>query len=101
MNVVSISVEALKAVDVSRFLRISSSKEDNFCVLSFSNTGEVIPADARDAIFDPSYTAKQGSRGVKLAIARTIAQLHGGTLDIARASTDCTTMLLRLPLVAQ
>lgn len=97
VSVISIAVEAMKATEGARILTISSTMEDRFCVLSFSDTGKAIPAEARDAIFDPSYTSKQGNRGIKLAIARTIMQLHGGTLDIARSTTDFTTMLLKLP----
>ncbi|MGV2140005.1 sensor histidine kinase [Agrobacterium sp. 16-2014-1-2a] len=97
VSVISIAVEAMAAAEGARILTISSTTEDRFCVLSFSNTGKAIPADARDAIFDPSYTSKQGNRGIKLAIARTITQLHGGSLDIARSTTDFTTMLLKLP----
>ncbi len=98
VNVVSIAFDAMKAVDTPRKLTISNATQDKFFVLAFSDTGETIPVGARDAIFDLSYTAKQGHRGVKLAIARTIAQLHGGSLDVARSETDGTTMLLRLPM---
>lgn len=100
VNVVSIAVDAMKAVDTPRKLTISGSAQDRYFVLAFSDTGEAIPVDARDAIFDPLYTAKHGNRGIKLAIARTIAQLHGGSLDIARSKTDGTTMLLKLPTAA-
>lgn len=96
-NLISIAVDAMKEVNRPRNLRISSELQDKHLVLAVSDSGLDIPLEARDAIFDPLYTTKQGSRGIKLAIARTIAQLHGGSLEIARYDGCGTTMLLKLP----
>jgi signal transduction histidine kinase len=101
INVISVAVDAMRAVDTSRKLTVSGSAQDRYFVLALSDTGEAIPVDARDAIFDPLYTVKHGNRGIKLAIARTIAQLHGGSLDIARSKTDGATMLLKIPTAAE
>lgn len=97
VTLVSVALDAMKDVPEPRRLSISSTVQDRHLVVAFSDSGPLIPIEARDAIFDPSYSTKQGSRGIKLAIARTIAQLHGGSLDIARSDADGTTMLLRLP----
>jgi len=88
----------MKKVQGPRRLNISSTMLDNELVISLSDSGQSIPLEARDAIFDPSYSSKQGGRGIKLAIARTIAQLHGGNLEIARSDDRGTTMLFKLPL---
>ncbi|NTJ09735.1 sensor histidine kinase [Rhizobium lusitanum] len=97
-TLVSVALDSMKKVQGPRRLNISSTMLDNELVISLSDSGQSIPLEARDAIFDPSYSSKQGGRGIKLAIARTIAQLHGGNLEIARSDDRGTTMLFKLPL---
>ncbi|AQZ52226.1 Sensor protein FixL [Martelella mediterranea DSM 17316] len=98
-NLISVAIEAMKDVQTMRMLHISCERDDRNYVLRLSNTGAEIPLDSRDAIFDPHYSSKEGNRGIKLAIARTIAQLHGGGLDVARSDGNGTTMLLILPAI--
>lgn len=100
-SLVSVAVDSMKEVQGPRRLTISSMMLENELVLSLSDSGPSIPLEARDAIFDPSYSSKQGGRGIKLAIARTIAQLHGGNLEIDRSDDRGTTMLFRLPVRPQ
>lgn len=97
VNLISIAADSMQQTSHQRKISISSTMQDRYLVLSISDTGPSIPSEGRDAIFDPSYTAKEGNKGVKLAIARTIAQLHGGNLEIARSDDEGTTMLLKLP----
>jgi signal transduction histidine kinase len=42
-------------------------------------------------------TASENGAGLGLSIARWIAEIHGGTLELERSSPDGTTMCLRLP----
>ena len=100
VTLVSVSLEAMKKISKPRRLIISSKIQDNSLVLAFTDTGQSIPSEVRNAIFDPSYCSKQGNRGIKLAIARTIAQLHGGSLDIGASDDEGSTMLLTLPIRA-
>jgi C4-dicarboxylate-specific signal transduction histidine kinase len=97
VNLASVAVNAMKNTDGPRELRVSTALQGSHAVLSLSDSSAGIQADVRDAIFDPTYTEKEGGRGIRLAIARTIAQLHGGSLDIASSDAVGTTMFLRLP----
>ncbi len=97
VNLASVAISEMKNTEGPRELRLSAVRQGTHVQLSLSDTSLGIQPDAQDAIFDPTYTAKDGGRGIKLAIARTIAQLHGGSLDIARSDAAGTTMFLRLP----
>lgn len=96
-NLIGVAVDALKETDRVRNLHISAGQEDGYVVLKLSDTGATIPLQARDAAFDPHYSSSEGNRGIRLAIARTIAQLHGGNLDMSRSDSNGTTMILSLP----
>lgn len=97
VNLISVAMETMSDAGKPAVLTICSGYRENDLVLGFSNSGSQIPYEARDAIFDPSYSDKYGTRGIKLAVARTIAQLQGGGLDIIRSDSNDTMMLLRLP----
>lgn len=87
-----------------RFGRTASGFE-----LSISNGGPGIPSDARAHVFERFFradTARTGGAtnasasgsGLGLSIARWIAELHAGTLELTEATNARTTFTLCLPL---
>ncbi|WP_417358407.1 AAA family ATPase [Gallaecimonas pentaromativorans] len=101
LNLVTNALDAMTETEPgNRHLRITSSRRDNFVVLTIEDNGSGITAADRDQIFNPFFTTKDSGLGMGLAICRSIAQVHGGTLDIASTSPNGTVMVLTLP-VAQ
>ena len=84
------------------YLDIEASMEAGKVVVHFTNDGPVIPADRRESVFLPfvRYTSRkteyQQSFGIGLAQARTLAQLHGGSLTL-QDRDDVTEFILTLP----
>ncbi len=70
-------------------------------VLSASDTGTGIAADVRARIFEPFFTTKPRGRGTGfgLALAWSIVQQAGGTIDIDSAPGEGTTFHVWLPSV--
>jgi len=69
-------------------------------LLSVSDKGAGIPIEEQERIFEPGVrldTSRQGS-GLGLAVARAIAEAHGGTLTVESAPGDGATFTLVLPL---
>jgi signal transduction histidine kinase len=71
--------------------------------VSVDDQGPGVPADAREAIFEP-FARLPGSRsradagsGLGLAIARRLAELHGGTLAATEAPGGGARFVLSLP----
>jgi signal transduction histidine kinase len=47
------------------------------------DTGEGIPPDALEQIFEPFYTRKEQGTGLGLSIAKQIVEEHGGEIRVA------------------
>lgn len=85
------------------YLDIRARVEGEQVVVTFVNDGPGIPADKRESVFLPfvRYSVQkreyQQSFGIGLAQARTLTELHGGTLVLS-PRTDATEFILTLPL---
>jgi signal transduction histidine kinase len=77
----------------SRFIRIS-------------DTGEGIPSEELELVFSPYYRSanadgrQHGRTGLGLSIARYLAELHGGSLDLTSELGEGSVFTLRLPISA-
>ena len=112
--------------DPSRLHRLASTLIDNACKyaneggtiaitlrrcarhveLSVRNTGTPIAPEDLPHVFDRFYradkarTRTQGSYGLGLAIAREIAEEHGGTIAVASAPCEGTVFTVQLPMLS-
>jgi signal transduction histidine kinase len=70
--------------------------------LSVSDNGEGIPDPVRARLFEPFVSSKgQRGTGLGLAVARKIAQRHGGRLEVVSTSPRGTEIALSLPVVSE
>lgn len=73
--------------------------------IAVQDTGVGIPAEAVPRIFERFYRADDsrsrevGGAGLGLCIARTIAEAHGGTIEVVSTPGAGSTFTLRLPLL--
>jgi two-component system NtrC family sensor kinase len=65
--------------------------------ISFTDTGEGIPAAELANIFDPFYTTKAKGTGLGLSISHTIIERHGGRIDVKSKLGKGSTFSVRLP----
>ncbi len=77
------------------------------CRLAIADTGAGIPFELQPRIFERFFQANQtrsrdvernGSAGLGLAIARWIAELHGGSLVLGESNSEGSTFVASLPL---
>lgn len=72
--------------------------------ISFFNDGKEIPAEYREKIFEPFFrlraTEKPGT-GIGLSLARSLADLHNGKLELTAGETNNIIFVLTLPLRQQ
>lgn len=74
-------------------------EEDSTVSISVKDTGPGIPQELHSRIFAPGFTTKPVGRGTGrgLAIARSIVDLHGGTISFDTELGRGTTFHIRLP----
>ncbi len=85
-------------------ITVEAHVEGGDAVMSVADTGEGIPPEAIDSVFDRFYRAdaarqrddRQGA-GLGLAIARGLAQAHGGDISVVSRPGDGTVFTVRLP----
>jgi signal transduction histidine kinase/ligand-binding sensor domain-containing protein len=87
--------------EVTIRLIVPKDGDANYCI-EISNDGFIIPADMSEKIFEPFYrlkeTIKQKGTGIGLALARSLAELHKGTLHLKDSANGLNTFVLSLPL---
>jgi heavy metal sensor kinase len=76
--------------------------EDTSVAVEVADTGHGIPVADRERIFErfvrlDAARGPDGGAGLGLAIARSIAEAHGGTLVLARSDSSGSSFLVRVP----
>jgi signal transduction histidine kinase len=77
-------------------------KESNSFTMVFENDGYIVKKEMAEKIFEPFYRIKettyQKGTGIGLALARSLTQLHKGSLEMAFMQSNLNTFVLTLPL---
>lgn len=86
-------------------IRLHGWRDNGAVLLSVANTGNPIPKEHQDRLFERFNRAGQGENikghGLGLNIARELARAHGGELRLARSDAEWTEFELRLPAVEE
>lgn len=96
---------AIKYTPPGGHVSLSLSKRDGWASIQISDTGVGIPPEDLPYIFDRFYRVDkarnrgQGGSGLGLSIAKWIAQVHGGDIEVASQVGQGTTFTVILPLV--
>lgn len=81
-------------------LRISP-EDDNYFIIEVSNDGHLIPEEMKEKIFEPFFRLKetemQKGTGIGLALSRSLAVLHKGTLILQSGHHHLNVFVLRMP----
>jgi PAS domain S-box-containing protein len=98
MNLIINSIDAMKDVDGTREIAITSQRSENEQLqVSVSDTGIGLPSQRADQIFDAFFTTKPHGTGMGLRISRSIVESHGGRLWAAHTSPRGARFAFTLP----
>ena len=84
-------------------VRVTVSQESEKLLIRVSDTGRGIPEEFQRSIFQPffrvdkSRSREYGGAGLGLSLVWEIAELHGGSVRVAKSSDRGTTILVELP----
>lgn len=74
---------------------------NNSFSIEIANDGYLIPADQREKIFEPFFrlkeTEKQKGTGIGLSLAKSLTELHKGTLCVKESGSDLNIFCLTMP----
>jgi signal transduction histidine kinase len=81
-----------------REIRIETrNRDEERCELTVTDCGEGISTERQSEVFKPFVSTKKSSLGLGLAICRSIAQAHGGTLVFDKQFKGGARVVLTLP----
>ena len=102
MNVIE---NAIKYNRESGSIKISLDIEEDYCVITCSDTGLGIPQEDIDKVFerfyrvDKSHSQQMGGSGLGLAIVRQAVEMQDGTVSIDSTEGVGTVVTIKVPLV--
>jgi len=96
---VNLLTNAADAAGPGGVVRIDTRVEPQALAVTVSDDGPGIDPDLRDRIFDPLVSSKPGGVGLGLALCRTLAERHGGSIELGESALGGATFVVRLPKV--
>ena len=89
---------------MSRTVTVNARRAGGLIEIAVLDTGIGIAREDLAKLFQPfvqldaALTRQRGGLGLKLALARRLAELHGGTIEVKSEPGKGSTFTLRLPL---
>jgi two-component system NtrC family sensor kinase len=94
-------LNAVEAMPGGGELRIHGWLADGLVQISFADSGEGIPSDKMDHIFEPFFSTKHSGSGLGLAVSQEIVVQHGGSMAAANQSGGGAVFTVLLPVLEE
>lgn len=98
LNLITNAADAIKSVDGTKKIEITSSGEKGYIFVRVSDSGPGVPQNLRGKIFDPFYTTKDGGTGIGLSLSNRIIADHGGSLDVGESRLGGAEFVIGIPI---
>lgn len=79
-------------------INIKTRLQNNFALIHYSDTGNGIPDEIKEKIFEPYFSTKKSGMGLGLAIVKRIIEEHGGRISVESVEGEGTTFNIELPI---
>ncbi len=98
INLINNACDAVANLE-QRWIEVSTTEEDGIIVMTISDSGEGIPEDIRERIFDNLFTTKGDSKGTGLGmgVCKKLVKRNSGEIRVAPEFPN-TTFELKFPL---
>ena len=92
---------AVDSIEREGEITIRTERDGEEVIVSVTDTGEGIPPENLDRIFDPGFTTRGVGVGLGLSTVYRIVQKHGGRIDVKSRVNEGSTFTIQIPIVAQ
>ncbi len=79
-------------------IQIKTGLVDGMAVIHYSDTGNGIPDEIKEKIFEPYFSTKKSGMGLGLAIVKRIIEEHGGKISLESKESQGTSFEIGLPI---
>lgn len=92
-------LNAIDAMDQGGTLRVRLARTDQplGVTTAIQDSGDGVPAESLEMIFDPFYSTKPDGLGMGLFVSLSTVQAHGGEIDVESREGEGTTFTVWLP----
>ena len=97
----NLALNAAQAAGRKGRVRLAVAARAGGAEVLVSDDGPGIPEEIRARVFEPFFTTKHRGSGLGLAVARRVAESHGGTLELECPPSGGTVARVSLPLVVR
>jgi len=88
-NLLDNGIEAVAAyAGARRSVRLEITREPGEYLFAVANTGDPIPSEIRDRIYEPHYSTKKSNQGLGLTIVREIVDKYSGRVTIEHTGNE-------------
>ncbi len=88
---------ALQAMPEGGALGIEAACKDDRIYVSIHDTGQGIPPEVQEKLFQPFFTTRTQGTGLGLALAQHVVEDHGGRISVESEVGQGTTFTIELP----
>jgi signal transduction histidine kinase len=94
---INLLTNAYQAMPAGGALSVSGANVNGHTEIVLQDTGDGIPAEVEDRLFEPFVTTKATGTGLGLAIVKRIVESHEGTIEMQNTPGAGARVTLRLP----
>ena len=96
-TVFNLLLNAYEAMPQGGTLRVETRRRGAFAHLEIADSGEGIPDEQLEDIFNPFFTTKAHGVGLGLAMVSKFVDSHDGTISVTSRPGQGSTFLVQLP----
>jgi len=97
LNIITNALQAMENSPV-KDLFIESSLEDGNILIKIKDTGEGVPEEIKEKIFEPFFSTKKGGLGLGLSLAKKIIEEHNGRIEFLSRRGEGSEVKIYLPM---
>ncbi|MDD2714945.1 MAG: sensor histidine kinase KdpD [Candidatus Wallbacteria bacterium] len=97
-------INAAKYTPEDSCIEISAFEKEEYIIMTIADNGPGIPEDHLPSVFDKFYRVpgtSSGGTGLGLSIARSVIEMHGGTIEAHNRQAGGLEIMISLPLEKQ